>query len=532
MAEGPIWTPRHWPESRLTGITLLAAALIMAVPLWSVWAPAMPDYPAHLASFALIDQVTFRHGASGAANGNIYHLHWAFVPNLASEVLVPLLAQLTGLVAATKLFLTAAIFLWVLGPGAVHRALYGRTGIAPLFGAFFAYNANFVWGFFNYYFAAGLSFAVLAGWISTEGRNGPWRVAGFAFAVTVIYFCHLFAAASLLMMMAGFELARNWRLENANVRLLAARAARIALLYLPAALAFFLLKPATAEGAGFQFNLLETMQDRYESLIQYAFDQSAYLLPALLFCGLAIALLLRKARLHPAMTITLAFLLLGALLAPEWALGGWAVHLRLPAVFGAMLFASAQLPMDHRVRTALAFIALGLIGWNSWRLTQSWLGYDKQYREFQAALEEIPRGSRILTVLDGNAIGDHSDQPYWHMAEFAIPERGVFTPLLFTTRGQHVVQLNPSYAARAAASAEQGSPPDVDELAFLARGDMDADEDMKQNVPYLNHFQCYFDLAVLVHLDGKRTPVPPMLKLRHAGSFFSLYDILPDRSCR
>ena len=79
---------------------------------------------------------------------------------------------------------------------------------------------------------------------------------------------------------------------------------------------------------------------------------------------------------------------------------------------------------------------------------------------------------------------------------------------------------------------EQGSPPDVDELAFLARGDMDADEDMQRNVPYLNHFQCHFDLAVVVHLGGKRTPVPPMLKLRHAGSFFSFYDILPDRSCR
>jgi hypothetical protein len=139
-------------------------------------------------------------------------------------------------------------------------------------------------------------------------------------------------------------------------------------------------------------------------------------------------------------------LLLGALLAPEWALGGWAVHLRLPAVFGALLFASAELPMGHRVRTLLAFIAVGLIGWNSCLLTQSWLGYDKQYLEFQAALEEIPHGSRVLTVLDGNAIGDRSDQPYWHMAEFAIPDRGVFTPLLFTTRGQHVVQLNPPYS--------------------------------------------------------------------------------------
>ena len=553
------WTPRHWPESRLTGVTLLVAAAIMIVPLWSVWAPAMPDYPAHLASFALIDQTMFHHGASGAVGNKIYHLQWAFVPNLASEVLVPLLAQITGLVAATKLFLTIAILLWVLGPGAIHRALYGRTGIAPLFGAFFAYNANFVWGFFNYYFATGLSFAILAGWIATDeerraqrgsGSSGPAkatngpkrqrtdglgerpvRLLGFSLAVTLLYFCHLFAAASLALMLAGYELAQNLRLEHKNLRLLAARAVRVAIIYLPAALAFLLLKPAGSADMGLQFNLLDTMLDRYESLVQYAFDQSADLLPAVLFCGLGIALLLRKARLHPAMRITLALLLLGALLAPEWALGGWAVHLRLPAVFGAMLFASAELPMVPRARIVLAFTALALIAWNARLLTQSWQGYDRQYLEFQAALEEIPRGSRLLTVLDGNAIGERSDQPYWHMAEFAIPERGVFTPLLFTTRGQHVVQLNPPFSRYAAATAEQGSPPDVDELAFLARGDLDADEEMKENVPYLNHFQCHFDVAVVVHLGGKRTPVPPMLRLRHAGSFFSFYDILPDRSC-
>ena len=48
---------------------------------------------------------------------------------------------------------------------------------------------------------------------------------------------------------------------------------------------------------------------------------------------------------------------------------------------------------------------------------------------------------RLLTVLDGNALGERADQPYWHMAEFAVPEHDAFTPLLFTTKGQHVVQL-------------------------------------------------------------------------------------------
>ena len=101
------------------------------------------------------------------------------MPNLASEMLVPWLARLVGLVVATKLFLTAAVLLWVLGPGAIHRALYGRTGLAPLFGAFFAYNANFAWGFFNYYFAAGLSFVDLRRLDRHRRAQGPGRMAGF-----------------------------------------------------------------------------------------------------------------------------------------------------------------------------------------------------------------------------------------------------------------------------------------------------------------------------------------------------------------
>jgi hypothetical protein len=499
-------------------------------PLWNVWAPAMPDYPAHLASFALIEQGTFHHGAAIA--GGLYHLQWGFVPNLAAEILVPFLARLTGVIVATKLFLTAALFLWILGPGAIHRALYGRIGIAPLFGSFFAYNANFIWGFFNYYFAAGLSFAIFAGWIATEKRNGVARLAGFTLAVTALYFCHIFAAASLLLMLAGFELAQNFRLENRNLSALCRRAIRVALIYAPAALAFMLLKPRSTGEGGMEFNLADTMLDRFQSLMQHAFDTSDYALTAILFGGLALALVFRKARLHPALWGVLAALLIGALGAPEWALGGWAVHLRLPAVFGAMLFASAELRMQPAVRASLAVFALAMIAGNSILLTQNWLGYDIVYRQFQASLEEIPRGSRLLTVLDGNAIGERADQPYWHMAEFAIPERGVFTPLLFTTKGQHVVQWNQPYARYAAVSAQQGSPPDVDELDYLARGEMDADATLREDLPYLNHFQCHFDIAVVVHLDGKRTPVPPMLHLRHAGTFFSFYDILPDGSCR
>jgi hypothetical protein len=513
------WTPRHW-----TGLALVAAALMLAAPLWWVRAPAMPDYPAHLASFHLI-----------ADGGNaFYSLKWCLVPNLAAEVLVPLLGHLTGMAIAAKLFMTVAVFLWVLGPGAIHRALYGRTGLAPLLGAFFAYNANFMWGFFNYYFAAGLSFALFAAWIANDTsprRDAPWRLAGFALAITILYFCHIFAAAALLLMIAGYETMQNRRLEEGRLALLLRRALRAAALYLPAALAFVFLKPASAGGARLEFNLLDTLLDRYESLIQHDFDNAAYVLPALLFAGLAAALYARKARLHPAMTGVLALLLVASLVAPEWAMGGWAVHLRLPAMFAVMLFASTELRMTPRVRAVLAASALVLIGWNAAALARDWQGYDRQYSEFRAALPQLPRGQRLLTVLDGDAIGLASDQPYWHMAEFAVHDRGDFTPLLFTTRGQHVVQLRNPRTVFAAATAQQGSPPDIDELNVLSRGEWDGDVDIRDIFPYLMYFQCHYDVAVVIHRGGPRSPVPPMLHLRHAGSFFTLYDIKPDAAC-
>ena len=508
---------RHW-----TGFTLIAATVMLAMPLWRVWAPAMPDYPAHLASFALISQ--------GTGNA-IYHLHWVFVPNLASEVLVPLLARLVGLVTATKLFLTTGIVLWVMGPGMIHRALYGRTGIAPLFGAAFAYNANFIWGFFNYYFSAGLAFAVFAAWIATEGRRGPWRLAGFTLAVTILYFCHLFAAASLVLMIAGYEIAQNWRLESHDLRKLARRAGVAALTYIPAALAFLFLKPRGDDESGVQFNLIDTMADRFESLVSHAFDDPAYTFPAVLFIGLILALVFKKARLHSAMYVTLTLMFLAALLAPEWALGGWAVHLRLPAVFASLLFASAEIRLKPVLRVSLAVAALITIGSFSVGLAGDWMAYDKQFAEFRNSLNSLPRRVRLLTVLDGTALGERADQPYWHMAEFAVPQRDAFTPLLFTTKGQHVVQLNPPYDRIAASSAQEGSPPDIDELGFLAKGDLDADEDIKDIFPYLVHFQCNFDVAVVIHLDGKRSAVPPMLKLRQAHGAFSLYDIIPDKAC-
>jgi hypothetical protein len=493
---------------------LILAALILAVPLWLVAMPAMPDYPAHLATFWLI----------GGGVSPFYHVAWSFVPNLASEILVPALARFFGLAAATSLFLSLAVGMWVLGGGLVQRALYGRIGIAPLLGAFFAYNANFLWGFFNYDFAAGLALVLFAAWIATEGKGEALRLTGFAAGATFLYFCHIFAVAVLLVMIAGYEAG-----SGSHMRRWGRSIARVSLIFLPAALAFLFLRPKGDAGRVI-FNLADTARDRFESLIGTGFDQPLYLLPLLLLGLWLLALLSGRARVHRAMIPVLAMLLPGALFAPESAMGGWGVHLRLPALFCVVLFAATDFTIGRRLAAAAAIALLAMIGANAAALTRTWHATDRQFRELRAALDHLPRGQRLMSVMD-NPGGTASDQPYWHLAELAIMDRGDMTPLMFATQGQHVVALAPAFRHWAATTAEQGSPPNVTELAGLASGEVKADPAATKIFPYLIHFPCHYDEALVIRSGASPSAAPALLKLRHQGSFFSLYDIDP-KACR
>ena len=509
---------RIWPAA---AVAVMAGIFI--VPLWCVHTPGMPDFPAHLAGFHLI--------VGDAPRSAYYTIHWLLVPNLASELLVPALARFMPLEIAAKVFLSIAVAMWVAGPMAIHRVLFGRFGVAPLAGALFATNANFTWGFFNYYFAAGLSFVVFALWIATTKRRSAPVLAGFAAAVFVLYVFHLFAACLLLALIGCFEISAAIREKPSELRAIAVRGARILLISAPAVAAFLFFKSAGGEGSGIEFNYADSLGDRFGSAAQWYFSEPAYILIGGLAILIFAGLIYGRVRLHPAaklMVIAIAFL---TLVAPEWALGGWGVNMRLPAVLGAITFASLELRLPRSALTAIGALAVAAAIGNAAALTYDWVARDRQYSEFRSALRSVPQGARIFTVLDGDALNEISDPPYWHMAEFAIVDRGAFVPLMFTTKGQHVIQLRSPYDKLAAATAQQGSPPDASELSDLALGRDKDDPDIDEVFPYLKYFQCHFNTAVIVHGGGKQADVPDFMSLRHAGSFFSIYDIHPTGIC-
>ncbi|HLJ52090.1 MAG TPA: hypothetical protein VKT24_01820, partial [Rhizomicrobium sp.] len=487
----------------------LVACAILAAPLWWVATPPMPDFPAHLADFYLI----------GGGASHYYRVAWAFLPNLAGEAIVPPLAKLTNLEIATKIFLTVTVWLWVLGPAAIQHALFGRFGLGGILAAAFTYNATFMWGFFNFDFAMGLSFLVLAAWIATDGKRHLIYLAGFAAAFTLIYFAHLFALATLLLLIGSYEIAAGLQ-EKQPTRMIIKRLATLAILTAPAALFYFVLKPSGGDST-LQFNLIDTMTERFEAAIQFGFDRPAYIVTAALLALFIAAAATRRLRIAIRMGIALGALLACTIFAPEWALGGWGVHFRLPAILGSIALASSDFKLSRRGLATGVMAALGLFVIQAAVLAHDWSKTAARYSEFRAAEYNITPGARLLTVLDGDSLGFAADQPYWHIAEFSVIDRGAFTPLVFTTRGQHIVSVIPPFDRYAAASAQQGSPPDIDELNDLAAGRVDADEDIQDVFPYLLYFQCHFDEAIVIRGDGPASRVPPMLRLRYQASFFS-----------
>ena len=497
-----------WP----LGASILIAS-VMIVPLWLVQSPGMMDYPAHLASYFLIAG-----GARLPPLSGWYAVNWQAIPNLGFEAIVPPLAHVIPIAFATKLLLSVALACWALAPQLIHRALFGRFGIAPLASTFFAFNDNYMLGFLNYFLAAGLALLGFAAWIATENWRTQLRVPTFAIAMTAIYFCHLFGAVVLGLLIGLYECScALGSHDERNLRALSMRLWPLVLICLPAA-ALLLVKPH-GEESWLSFDLASTFRDRFKCLLDVGWNEHNYLLLGILALLTLTGLLFKRLVIHPRMLGVLIAIGVLALVVPDVAMGGRGIDIRLPPVTASIAFASLGITTSLMTKRLLAVTAVLVATVNSILLTQNWSQYDAAYQNFRAAMRELPRGTRILTATDGHAIGRQAEHSYVHMADFSLIDRDDYSPLLFAWKGQSIVRLRHETGSR---SAHEGLPPDTSELGPLAHGKTLG---LTHDYPYLQRFQCKFDAAVVITMGGTPSPVPSFLHLRQTAHAFDLYEI-------
>ncbi len=236
-------------------IAKIAFGILLVVslsPLLFVAIPAMVDYPNHLARMYILAS------AGTPAANPFYQTAWALYPNLAMDLVIPQMAQLTGVENATRLFLLLSEIVLVSGAMAIERAVKGRIQLSAAAALMFLYALPFTWGFLNFEFGLGVALWGIAFGILVFERSSTSRLVVNTIFVAVLFASHFFALGVYGLTLGILELWRAWEKKA----FYGETAMRLVILAIPAAILLVVMKlTGGAVGGGendwhFQFKAL------------------------------------------------------------------------------------------------------------------------------------------------------------------------------------------------------------------------------------------------------------------------------------
>lgn len=532
-ASALIWTgiPLRVGAIRAIGLAvayLVLGALTLSPLLWTT-IPPLVDYPNHLARMSVL-----LHAGDGSVVTTNYVAHWRLLPNLAMDLVVPVVAHLIPLEAAGRLFVAMTMALLMVATVALHRALHGRIGFWPLAALLFLYNAVLWWGFVNYLFGLGVALLAFSGWIATKRWPMVPRLVAFAVIACMLFVLHLFAFGVYGLLVASHEAGTgltNRRSLSESVFAVATALAQ----FIPAGFLWL------AAASGPHFTAYGGLNARLYALtapVMFNVPPSLYD-TALLICTctlLPIALHAGALKLSPSMRLPLIAMITGAILMPEYLSGSWAAQMRLPVALIFVIIASTEATLSRRLPVLVCAGALVvLLGTRVWGVSQSWRDMDDRVTELRAAMRTLPEGIRLLTVqspmpaderrLSGVSpmLATQAPMTYWHWPALAVIDRGAFVPALFT--GWYPVEAS---ARNAGLSRILGAVLTPEELVARAHADPRASP-MERNV--LGETICCldwpqtFDFVLWIDFGQAPQTLLPELVPWASGRFFHIYRV-------
>jgi len=419
--------------------------------------PPIFDYPNHLARMQVLAE-------GGSA---FYELRWAPIPNLAEDLIVPLLSRLMPLELAAKLFVVASFALLTGGVLWLNRLVAGGWRWWPLGSFLFLYTRTFLWGFLNFLFGVGCALCGVALWLALEERPRWLRIAVSMLLALACYFSHLAAFGVYGLTIVGVEIppavdeirGRRWRAAAARLVVLAPQ------FILPVGL--ILIGPQDG-GAHVTFtapwrkvDLLFSVFDNYSR----PFDIACFAAVVLLMLGLALS---RRLGLDRRLGSALALLAAAYLALPSQLMAGSAADHRLPAAGALLVMAATRLRLPARRWAAILAVAVGALFVARMAVIETmWRSADGVYGALLPGMDKLPQRARVAVAYPPSAI-NFTAIPTVHFPAMAVVRRDAFVPTLFAEPGQQPIALRLSYDADAAAV----QPPLL--WAALTGGDPDA----------------------------------------------------------
>jgi hypothetical protein len=529
--------PAALPRAASTGgrLRVLAAITLIGIGLSPIlWAsvPPLVDYPNHLARMWILAQ----NGAIPDLAAN-YVADWRVLPDLAMDLVVPVLAHIMPIEIAGRLFVALTMLSLLAGTMVLHRVLHGRgpslwTASAMLF----LYNAALFWGFLNCLFGTGMALLALSGWIASERWMPAARIAVFGAAATVLLFLHLFAFCFYALVVGAYEIGRWIAARNMSLRRFVSLGVA-GLQFVPGGVLWI----ASLAHAGPRYTEYGNLGAKVYALQSpFTFGPDAVALDKLflIFCFgfLASAMATRALKLAPTMRLPLAAMIVAAIAMPTWMSGSWLSDIRLPVVLPFVLIASTRLDAA-RLRAVgwFAAVAVMLLGVRVWAVTEIWRLTDPLFAEFRMAVSVITPGARLLIVDDtlrgGRAVrgvpsylAKRWDETFTQMPALAVIDRSAFIPYLFTgwtsvaPTGRNAGLFQSQAAPLNSTLLRDGTAPSDPKYS---------QPDFLHERPYWGDWPKHFDFVLWIDFESPPAPGLEMLEPIADGSFFRIYRVAP-----
>ncbi|HET7317208.1 MAG TPA: hypothetical protein VFI88_07275 [Sphingomicrobium sp.] len=418
---------------------IAAVILLSTLPLLYPKIPPLVDLLGHMGRYRVqldIDSSPWLH--------HYYGFHWAAIGNLGVDILVMPLAKLIGLEPAVKLIvlaippMTVGGFLWVA------REVHGRIPPTAFFALPFVYGHPFLFGFANFALSMALAFLAFGLWLRL-GRLGRTKLRAWLFVPIslVVFFCHTYGWGALGLMCFSAEAVRQHDKGVGWFRAGVYAALHASVMALPLLVMIIWRSETHGGGTADWFNwklkwlwVEMALRDRWK-----AYDK------ACVFAALAVLVF---AIVHPRLTLSrnLAFsglvLVAGFIVIPRIVFGSAYADMRLAPYMIAVLLLAIRFRGEPtpRLGSALAILALGFFGIRIASTTVSLaMAADDQQAKL-AALDHVPMGARVATLVGDPCGGTWPLPRNSHLGSMVIVRKQGFSNDQWVLEGVNLLDLH------------------------------------------------------------------------------------------
>lgn len=401
---------------------LVLIALGALLPFAVAQIPSMTDWPGHVGRYHVMLEI---HRSRWLAH--FYAFDWQLVGNLGVDLLVWLLGPWLGVERAAWAITALLPVLTIAGVAAVARASQGRVGPAAVVAAGLVFGNALLFGFLNFCLAQALALLAFAAWIRLRERAWWVHLAVLTPLAALVWLAHAVGWGVLLLLALGFELERLWRHRATPARAIAAGALRGLALVPPMILT--LLWRHHGAGASFAYGT-ELLQRKLMNWVVVLRGGSPALdIGTVVILGAAVLWCLwrGKWRIDWRIGAGAVLLALAVCVLPATIFNSWGADERVAPLALIVGLLALRWRGSAREGMRLALLATLLFALRIGAIAGDWHTLDAQYRSNLAALELVPRGSRIeALVLTNTCHAGWRKTAYPHLPALAIVRRDAF----------------------------------------------------------------------------------------------------------